>query len=299
MVKFQRAGCPALSENGSPRIGFMQGRLSSLVEGRIQAFPAAHWQSEFPQGAEIGFGFLEWTLDQEGLRENPLLTLEGRSIIRKLSRRSGLRVASVTLDCIMQAPFYKTEGRTRHGLLEDLTDIIDACEAAKIRTVVVPLVDEGGLHSTADEAALREGLKVIDPLLLRAGIQIAFECDFEPEALSRFIETLPRDRYGITYDIGNSAALGFDAASEFAAYGHRIRHVHVKDRVAGGTTVPLGQGNADFTNVFNCLARFGYDGTYVLQTARAKDEDHAGVLQRYRAQTLEWIGAASREVTAA
>ena len=29
------------------RIGFMQGRLSELVDGRIQAFPWDSWQTEF------------------------------------------------------------------------------------------------------------------------------------------------------------------------------------------------------------------------------------------------------------
>ena len=75
----------------------------------------------------------------------------------------------------------------------------------------------------------------------RSGVSIVFESDYEPAALARFIAQLGPD-FGVNYDIGNSASLGFDPAEEIGAYGARIRNVHVKDRVRGGTTVPLGTG---------------------------------------------------------
>jgi hexulose-6-phosphate isomerase len=55
----------------------------------------------------------------------------------------------------------------------------------------------------------------------------------------------------------------------------------MKDRVLGGTTVPLGLGNANFNAVFDSLARHQYSGLVILQTARAQDGDHAGTLSRY------------------
>ncbi len=60
------------------RIGFMQGRLSPLVDGRIQAFPWTAWKDEFPIAAQNGLRLMEWTLDQDRLYENPLLTEQGQ-----------------------------------------------------------------------------------------------------------------------------------------------------------------------------------------------------------------------------
>mgnify|MGYP001554379746 CR=1 FL=1 len=51
----------------APKIGFMQGRLSPLVDGKIQAFPWAHWRDEFPAGDECGIHLMEWTLDHDRL----------------------------------------------------------------------------------------------------------------------------------------------------------------------------------------------------------------------------------------
>jgi hexulose-6-phosphate isomerase len=118
---------------------------------------------------------------------------------------------------------------------------------------------------------------------------VAFESEFAPVDLARFIGRLDPVLFGINYDIGNSAALGFNPSEEISAYGQRIINVHVKDRVLGGTTVPLGAGNADFETVFKELARLSYAGNYILQTARAPDGDHAKALRRYRNMTVDWI----------
>jgi L-ribulose-5-phosphate 3-epimerase len=279
--------------------GFMQGRLSPLVDGKIQAFPAACWQEEFSIAAELGFEQMEWTLDHIGLHNNPLLNLEGRAEIRGLSRRNKVRITSATLDCVMQAPFYKTKGALQHGLMEDFAAVVDAAAAARIIILVVPLVDDGTLETREDEAALREGLDVVAPILKRNNMRIAFECDFAPTPMAAFIEKLPSDLYGLTYDIGNSAALGYDPAAEFAAYGDRIIHVHIKDRLKGGTTVPPGEGDADFEQVFAALAAQDYQGDFILQTARAADDDHAGALAGYREMAINWIHQAKNGITSA
>jgi len=100
---------------------------------------------------------------------------------------------------------------------------------------------------------------------------------------------LPERCFGINYDIGNSASLGYHPAEEFAAYGDRVGAIHVKDRVLGGTTVPLGTGAADFPGAFKAVWNSGYAGDFTLQTARAKDDSHGETLCRYRDMTIRWI----------
>ncbi|MEY2632990.1 MAG: hypothetical protein RIR00_1644 [Pseudomonadota bacterium] len=269
-------------------IGFMQGRLCDLIDGKIQAFPWRDWESEFPLAQALGLGLLEWTLDQERLHENPLMTAAGQSRIRELSARNGVRVLSLTGDCFMQAPFYKVEGAAREALLADLRAILDASEQVGIRYVLIPLVDNGSLQTLEHESALLEGVLPLRQRLVDAGMKIVFESDFGPARLAKFIERLPRDAFGINYDIGNSAALGFSPAEEVGSYGHRIDNVHVKDRKLHGTTVPLGTGNADFPTVFGALRKASYAGHFILQTARADDNDHTGALARYRDMTRAW-----------
>lgn len=271
------------------RIGFMQGRLSPLVGGRIQAFPRDCWEEEFPQAEAHGLRLMEWTLDQERLAENPLMTAAGRARIRELCGRHQVGIPSLTGDCFMQAPFWKAQGGERDALIRDFQSVVAACADTGIGMVLLPLVDNGSLATREQENVLVSVMQEQSGRLAGYGLKVMFESDFGPAELARFISRLDPARFGINYDIGNSAALGFDPAEELAAYADRVINVHIKDRVLGGTTVALGTGNADFESVFAALARCSYSGNYILQTARAADADHAGALCRYRDMTLEWL----------
>ncbi|MBD2424553.1 TIM barrel protein [Phormidium sp. FACHB-1136] len=271
------------------KIGFIQGRLCNQVDGQIQAFPWQDWETEFPVANALSISLMEWTLDQDRLYENPLMTATGQDQIRQLCDQYGLAIPSLTGDCFMQAPFWKAVGSDRVKLQEDFQAICRACTIVGIQMVVVPLVDNGRLETSEQEDILVEYLLSQQSNLANLGVSILFESDFSPTELSRFINQLPSKQFGVNYDIGNSAALGLDPREEFSAYGHRVMNVHVKDRVLGGTTVPLGAGNADFETVFESLAHLNYSGNFILQTARATDGDHAGVLARYRDLTQAWI----------
>ena len=263
------------------RIGFMQGRLVDQIDGKIQAFPIQHWRDEFPAAQKLGLHWLEWTLDAEGLEDNPFCTLAGREEILQLSKRCALQVGTLTGDCFMQRPFWKVEGKELTQRLRELDLVLEGAAGLGVHHVVVPLVDNGRLDTAEQEALLIAELMNRVALLRAKGVGIVFESDFSPDQLAAFIAKLPADVFGINYDIGNSASLGFEPSLEFAAYGQRIYNVHMKDRVLGGTTVPLGTGNANFDAVFESLGRLRYSGLVILQTARARDGDHAGTLARY------------------
>ncbi|MGY3234729.1 L-ribulose-5-phosphate 3-epimerase [Bradyrhizobium sp. USDA 4472] len=276
------------------RIGFMQGRLSALVDGRIQAFPWTEWREEFPRAKALGLTRMEWTIDQDRLRENPLATEAGQSEIAILARENGLRIPSLTGDCFMQAPFWKVEGAVRDALVDDLDLLVAACSRIGIEFVVIPLVDNGKIERESESDTLKQVLIARRDQLAKRNVKIVFESDLPPRELARFMEAFPAEVFGINYDSGNSASLGYDSAEEIAAYAPRILNVHIKDRIRGGTTVPLGTGNADLAKTIRLIEQSGYKGQYILQTARAADGDHSGALAKYRDMTAGWIEDAAR-----
>jgi len=267
----------------------MQGRFSAVIDGRIQAFPWSSWMEEFPKAESHDFHLMEWTLDHDRLDENPLLTPNGQLEIRTLCERHGLTIPSLTGDCFMQAPFWKASGAERELLQREFHAVAAGCANMGISIIVVPLVDKGRLDSVEQQDALIGFLKDESAFLKEHRLRIAFESEYAPADLARFIGLFDSTLFGINYDIGNSASLGFDPVEEISSYGHRVLNVHIKDRVLKGTTVPLGTGNADFDAVFTALGRLRYAGNYILQTARAADDDHAGVLTGYRDMAASWI----------
>jgi hexulose-6-phosphate isomerase len=155
--------------------------------------------------------------------------------------------------------------------------------------IVVPLVDNGRLDKAEQENVLVDFLLAQQFFLAQHHLQVIFESDLIPTELARFIARLPAGQFGINYDVGNSAALGLKPTEELAAYGARVVNVHVKDRLLGGTSVPLRSGSADFDAVFAALAQKNYRGNFILQTARTADGKHSEVLSSYREMTDLWI----------
>jgi hexulose-6-phosphate isomerase len=218
-----------------------------------------------------------------------LLTPAGEVEITNLRQRYGVEIASLTGDCFMQSPFWKTGGSKCIELQNDFRAVARSCSKVGIGVIVLPLVDNGRLETSTEEDVLVDFLQGEVNLLKELRVKVVFESDFAPVELTRFIERLDPAIFGVNYDIGNSASLGMNPAEEIEAYGHRIVNVHIKDRMLAGTTVPLGTGSADFEAVFAGLARAAYAGNYILQTARAADGNHAAALCRYRDMAIGWI----------
>ena len=271
------------------KIGFMQGRLSPLIDGKIQSFPWQTWKKEFEEGKKIDLTKMEWTIDQERIYENPLMTAEGQIQVKDLCAEYNFSIPSLTGDCFMQAPFWKAKSNDRAFLEKVFFDVVNACSVVNIEMIVLPLVDNGAIEDINQENNLLDFLKSNENFFFEKKIKILFESDFFPIKLAKFIDRLNPLIFGINYDIGNSAALGFDCKDEFNFYADRILNVHVKDRLLGGTTVPLGTGAADFEKVFQNLANINYQGNYILQTARSNDDQHSSILCLYRDMTVQWI----------
>ncbi|MBF0380661.1 MAG: sugar phosphate isomerase/epimerase [Magnetococcales bacterium] len=263
-----------------------------MVDGKIQAFPWSHWREEFKLANSCGLKLMEWTLDQDRLYENPLLTPHGQSEIIDLCEENQLSIPSLTGDCFMQAPFWKSQGAQSKSLQDDFMAIAKACSLVNIRYIVVPLVDNGRIDNLKQEDNLITFLTDKMHEFKKLGVVITFESDFAPDELKRFIKRLPNEQFGINYDIGNSGALGFNFEDEINAYGQRVLNVHVKDRLLGGTTVPLGEGNAQLQKTIAKFESIGYRGNYILQTARAVDNNHLAILCNYRDMVHTWMGEA-------
>jgi len=273
------------------KIGYIQGRLVDQIDGKIQAFPEKTWRDEFPIAKRVGLGLIEWTLDDHQLKKNPFCTSFGQKEILTLSHQFSIGMDSVTGDCFMQAPFWKSTGSEQAQLLSKLDLVIQSCLALKVKYIVVPLVDNGHLENAKQHNELYRLLMDRIEMLRISGVCIAFESDFPPDKLRDFISTYPADCFGVNYDIGNSASLGFDPEKEMNAYAPRIINVHVKDRKLGGTTVPLGSGAAKVKEVFNGLKDVQYRGNFILQTARAVNCSHEEALVRNLAWTIEKLEA--------
>lgn len=261
------------------RIGIMQGRLLPPCGERIQAFPTRDWAEEFPRAAAVPLDCIEFIYEVQGHSENPLANDVPAARLRELIAQHPVAVRSVCADYFMDRPLVHDPATG----LRELSSLLQRCHQLGIERIVLPFVDASRIRSAEDRDIVIGLLKKAEPILDETGVEIHLETDLAPAAFAEFLQMARHPRVRVNYDSGNSASLGYAVGDEFAAYGQRIGSVHIKDRVRGGGTVPLGQGAVDFPSLFAALRAIDYQGDLILQVARGTLGDEIAWARHNRA----------------
>jgi sugar phosphate isomerase/epimerase len=117
----------------------------------------------------------------------------------------------------------------------------------------------------------RETLGELLPFARSHGIGVMVENlpgDFNnAQQLGELLDPLPE--LGLHLDFGHANLLVAQSTGEelLAAYGNRLRHVHLHDNKGGSADLhlPLGTGTVDVRQTVRLLQRHGYDGTITLE----------------------------------
>ena len=261
-------------------IGIMQGRMVPPVDDRMQAFPRDDWDMEFPLAADAGFDTIEWIYDGYGEDVNPLATAQGIARMKNLSRQHGVAVRSVCADYFMERPLVRVSEDEREEGLARLEWLLSQGHQLGIERVVLPFVDNAAIRTESEKRSVVDSLRRALPTAEAFGIELHLETDLAAADFRDLLGRVSHPLVKVNYDTGNSASLGYHPHEEFRAYGDRIGSVHVKDRVLGGGTVPLGTGDADFAAVFAGLREQRYAGDIVLQVARGTAGDEVAWAKR-------------------
>ena len=275
------------------RIATMQGRLVPPEAARFQCFPVQQWRSEFALAAQTGLDAIEWIFDHYGESSNPLGSASGIAEMLSMAKLHGVGVYSVCADYFMDRPLLRANGAEYTEIFDKLHWLLQQCQGAGIERVVLPFVDQSKIQSPDDSTRLVELLCAVLPEAERRGVELHLETSLAPAPFAALLDRIPHAWLEVNYDSGNSSSLGYDSREEFAAYGDRIGSVHLKDRVLGGGTVPLGAGDADLKAIFHGLENIGYCGDYVLQVAREEPGNEVAWTRQNRNYLLELLGASA------
>lgn len=275
-----------------PHVGIMQGRLSPPWRGRIQSFPAATWREEFARARTARLSHIEWIYERETQVDNPLATDAGIEEIRVLSQQHGVAVFSICADYFMTARLVSDDGSPRAREVWRLGWLLERAGRLGARYVVLPFVDGSSLRSAAQVAGLHAVLQDVLPAAERSNVELHLETDLESSRAETILRRASHPLVRWTYDIGNSASLGRDPDEEISRLGRWLGSVHVKDRLPGGETVPLGTGAADFRSCFRLIRAAGFHGRFTLQAAREDGMSEVDLAIRNRRFVEQHVAAA-------
>lgn len=252
-------------------IGIIQGRLTPPMNGKIQAFPWGFWEKEFETARDIGIDRIGWIFEEYRWQENPLWTPDGREKLRRVMSETGVRIEYLCADYFMEHPFIRVNTEEYAHTCEMLHAVMKRSADLGIKGIEMPMVDNSRIDTDEERVRIVRTLQQFIPLMEQLRLEVSVESSLEPAKLKDLLEEINHPLFCITYDIGNSASLGYDTTEEIRTFGKWIHNVHVKDRLLHGTTVPLGSGNADFDKTFAALSEMRYAGLFTLQAAREGD----------------------------
>jgi hexulose-6-phosphate isomerase len=175
----------------------------------------------------------------------------------------------------MEKPFIRVSQEEVEHNISILESLMKIGRQIGVNRIVIPFVDNSSINTIEEFDKVVTILKRCLKMAEDNKIEIHLETSLNPILFSDLLWLLPHPLLKVNYDSGNSASLGYSPEEEFNLYGDRIGSFHVKDRLFGNGTVPLGTGNTDFASLSKCINKIDYKGDFILQAARGEEGDEA------------------------
>ncbi|MEZ8295273.1 L-ribulose-5-phosphate 3-epimerase [Vibrio splendidus] len=225
------------------------------------------WEDKLKQTKELGFDFLEISVDESDERRSRLdWNDEEVYALRRLCEKHGVPLQSMCLSAHRKFPFGSADPEIREQAVIHMEKAISLAYKLGIRTIQLAGYDV--YYEPADKVTHQrfiEGMKLSAQLAERSGVMLAVEImdtDYL-NSLSKF-EVLSREvnsPYFTAYpDVGNISGWNYDIVTELKLSKPHITQIHLKDTYkvtdeykGQFRDLVIGDGEVDFNAIFETL----------------------------------------------
>ncbi|WP_114634578.1 L-ribulose-5-phosphate 3-epimerase [Vibrio splendidus] len=225
------------------------------------------WEDKLKQTKELGFDFLEISVDESDERRSRLdWNDEEVYALRHLCEKHGVPLQSMCLSAHRKFPFGSVDPVIREQAIIHMEKAISLAYKLGIRTIQLAGYDV--YYEPADKVTHQrfiEGMKLSARLAERSGVMLAVEImdtDYL-NSLSKF-EVLSREvnsPYFTAYpDVGNISGWNYDIVTELKLSKPHITQIHLKDTYkvtdeykGQFRDLVIGDGEVDFNAIFETL----------------------------------------------
>lgn len=225
------------------------------------------WEDKLKQTKELGFDFLEISVDESDERRSRLdWNDEEVYALRRLCEKHGVPLQSMCLSAHRKFPFGSADPAIREQAVIHMEKAISLAYKLGIRTIQLAGYDV--YYEPADKETHHrfiEGMKLSAQLAERSGVMLAVEImdtDYL-NSLSKF-EVLSREvnsPYFTAYpDVGNISGWNYDIVTELKLSKPHITQIHLKDTYkvtdeykGQFRDLVIGDGEVDFNAIFETL----------------------------------------------
>lgn len=245
------------------------------------------WKERFEIAKELGFQFVEMSIDETDERlERLLWSDEEIKVVNDAMFETGIRIHSICLSGHRRFPFGSKDATIREKALEIMQQAVNLATKLGVRNIQLAGYDVYYEEKTvlSREYFIRNLRKAVD-MAAEQQVMLSIEIMDDPfiNSLSKFKEIktqIPSPWLQAYPDLGNlSAWPENNPAYELELGIDSIVAVHIKDTknvtpVFPGQfkNVPFGEGDVDFLGCLKTLKRLGYNGTFLIEMWSEVDE---------------------------
>lgn len=265
-----------------------------------KALPAdMSWQETFELVHELGFNFLEFSIDESDDRLARLdWTDHDRSLFRQAMWRTGSRINTLMLSGHRRFPLGASDPDTRSQALEMMDKAIDLAVDLGIRNIQMAGYDVYYEPKTQSSRELFiENLETCVQMAAKKMVMLSIETMDDPfmNSLEKvvYVKSQIHSPWLQAYpDLGNLTAWSQnEVGREIETYIDNIVAVHLKDTKPVTDSFPgqfrdlaFGEGTVDFEACLRTFARLQYAGSYTIEMWTQKANDPVAEVRKAKAQ---------------
>ncbi len=249
--------------------------------------PEMDWRERLGAARELGFDFLEISIDEKDERLARLdWPASERRALHEAIRETGVPIQSMCLSGHRRFPYGSADPAVRRRAHEIMEQAVLFAREFGIRVIQLAGYDVYYEPSTPESLRLfEEGLRAACGIAEKYQVMLAMEI-MDTELMSsitrykKYKALLPSPWFTVYPDLGNLSAWGNDTLGEIDLGTGEIVGVHVKDTLAVTPDfpgkfkcVPFGTGCVDFPGCFRRLEENGYKGPYMMEMWYAPGQD--------------------------
>ena len=246
----------------------MQGRLSNKENCPLQSFPYQNWENEFNRANKIGFQNIEWLVDKENDKNNPLNSKKGLEKIKKLKNQNEINIETLCAHFIINGGILKKNYESRK-IKNYFREIIKFASSIGIKYVSIPLMDKISLKNKNVKNEIEIFLKEI---INETEVGILIETDIPNLETFSFVQNFNSKKVGIVYDTGNATKNNYSFKDDFPKMYSLVKEIHLKDFSRQlNQSITLGFGDTNFIEIFETLKDCKWNGFLILETPIFQD----------------------------
>jgi len=251
------------------------------------------WSERLDAVKEMGFDFLEISIDETDLRMNRVLNRSEDHELREAITKTGIPISTMCLSGHRRFPIGSLNREIEDKGMELMRKAIEFSVDFGVRIIQLAGYDiyYDEVSTPASRQKFLQNLQTAVDWAAQAGVILAFETMGAPHISTigkamEYVSFINSPYLQVYADMGNLSAFQADVGYEIKIAKKHLVGMHIKDtKHEIFRDIPFGEGSTPFIEAFKALKKSNFKGFYVMEMWNIPGENNKEIIS----QAKRWV----------